>query len=62
MAIADPHQLPEKGSGNWTGWVENTLDISSYAGKTIELAFKYVNDGKQSVAWEIRNLTVNGSK
>ncbi len=54
--------FPEKGQGNWTGWVENTLDISSYAGKTIELAFKYVNDGKQSVAWEIRNLTVNGSK
>lgn len=51
--------FPEKGTGNWTGWVENTLDITAFAGKKIEIAFKYVNDGKQSVAWEIRNLTVN---
>ncbi len=54
--------FPEKGSGNWTGWAENTLDISTFAGKTIEIGFKYVNDGKQSIAWEIRNLTVNGGK
>lgn len=50
--------FPEKGTGNWTGWVENTLDISAFAGKTIEIGFKYVNDGAGSVAWEIRNLTV----
>lgn len=50
--------FPEKGSGNWTGWVENTLDITEFAGKTIEIGFKYTNDGSQSIAWEIRNLTV----
>ena len=54
--------FPEKGTGNWTGWVENTLDISSFAGKKIEIDFKYVNDGKQSIAWEIRNLVVKGGK
>ena len=54
--------FPQKGTGNWTGWVENTLDISSLAGKTIEIAFKYVNDGKQSVAWEIKNLKVTAAK
>ena len=53
--------FPEKGSGNWTGWAENTIDISAYAGKKIEIAFKYVNDGKQSIAWEIRNLSVNAN-
>lgn len=53
--------FPEKGTGNWTGWAENTIDISAYAGKKIEIAFKYVNDGKQSIAWEIRNLSVNAN-
>lgn len=51
--------FPPKPEKNWTDWVENTLDISEFAGKTIEIGFKYYNDGKQSVAWEIRNLTVN---
>lgn len=50
--------FPPKPEKNWTTWVENTLDISEFAGKTIEIGFKYVNDGTQSVAWEIRNLTV----
>ena len=50
--------FPPKPEKNWTEWVSNTLDISEFAGKTIEIGFKYYNDGKQSVAWEIRNLTV----
>lgn len=50
--------FPPKPEKNWSEWVENTLDISEFAGKTIEIGFKYYNDGKQSVAWEIRNLTV----
>ena len=53
--------FPEKGSGNWTGWAENTIDISAYAGKTVEIGFKYVNDGAQSIAWEFRKLTVNAA-
>ena len=32
--------------------------MSAYAGKTIEVGFKYMNDGKQSVAWEIKNFKV----
>ncbi len=50
--------FPPKPEKNWTEWVTNTLDITEFAGKTIEIGFKYNNDGKQSVAWEIRNLTV----
>ena len=50
--------FPPKPEKNWTEWVSNTLVISEFAGKTIEIGFKYYNDGKQSVAWEIRNLTV----
>ena len=50
--------FPPKPEKNWTEWVTNTLDITEFAGKTIEIGFKYNNDGKQSVAWKIRNLTV----
>lgn len=49
---------PEKGSGNWTPFAENTISLSAFAGKTIEIGFKYMNDGKQSVAWEIKNVKV----
>ena len=50
--------FPEKGSGNWTSFAENTVDISAYAGKTVEIGFKYYNDGKQSIAWEIKNFSL----
>lgn len=51
-------EFPAKGTGNWTPFAENTIDISAYAGKTVEIGFKYVNDGKQSIAWEIKNFSV----
>lgn len=49
---------PEKGSSNWTSFAANTMSLSAFAGKTIEIGFKYMNDGKQSVAWEIKNVKV----
>lgn len=52
-------QFPTKGTGNWTGFAENTINIDAYAGKTVEIGFKYYNDGNQSIAWEIRNFAVN---
>ncbi len=51
-------QFPEKGQGNWTSFAENTVDISAYVGKTVEIGFKYYNDGNQSIAWEITNFSV----
>lgn len=50
--------FPAKGTGNWTSFAANTFSLSAYAGKTIEVGFKYMNDGKQSVAWEIKNFKV----
>ena len=50
--------FPAKGTGNWTSFEANTFSLSAYAGKTIEVGFKYMNDGKQSVAWEIKNFKV----
>ena len=52
-------EFPTKGTGNWTSFAENSVDISAYVGKTVEIGFKYVNDGKQSIAWEIKNFSVN---
>lgn len=49
-------EFPVKGTGNWTDFAENTIDLSAFTGKTIQIAFKYVNDGKQSIAWELRNF------
>jgi len=51
----------KKATGNWTDFAANTIDISAYAGKTVEIGFKYVNDGKQSIAWEIKNFVINGT-
>lgn len=50
--------FPAKGTGNWTSFEANTFSLSAYAGKTIEVGFKYYNDGNQSVAWEIKNFKV----
>lgn len=50
--------FPAKGTGNWTSFEANTFSLSAYAGKTIEVGFKYMNDGNQSVAWEIKNFKV----
>ncbi len=51
--------FPAKGTGNWTAdFALNTMSLNAFAGKTIEIGFKYVNDGKQSIAWEIKNVKV----
>lgn len=54
-------QFPEAPAAgkNWTSFAENTVDISAYAGKTVEIGFKYTNDGNQSIAWEIKNFSVS---
>ncbi len=52
---------PKKESGNWTDFAANTIDISAYDGKKVEVGFKYVNDGNQSIAWEIKNFAIKGS-
>ncbi len=44
---------PEAGSWTWAG--SGSIDLSAYAGKTVEIGFKY---GKGCTdTWEIRNLT-----
>ena len=50
------------GSGNdWT-FVTNSVDVSSYAGKTLQFAFKYVSTSSGASTWEIKDVEVNEAK
>jgi len=51
---------PPQKDGNWTDFVENTFDFNAYAGKTIRVAFRYVNDGAKSRAWELQDFQITG--
>ena len=49
------------GSGNdWT-FVKNTIDVSAYAGKTLQFAFKYVSTTSGAGTWEIKNIKLDES-
>ncbi|MGN0189706.1 MAG: choice-of-anchor J domain-containing protein [Candidatus Cryptobacteroides sp.] len=46
------------GSGSdWT-FVNNTVDVSAYTGKTLQFAFKYVSTSSGASTWEIKNVEV----
>ncbi len=45
-------------SGNWSSWDNQTIDLSSYAGKKIQFAFKYVGTSSACGTWEIKNVSV----
>ena len=49
------------GSGkDWT-FVKNTIDVSAYAGKTLQFAFKYVSTTDGAGTWEIKNIKLDES-
>ena len=49
------------GSGkDWT-FVKNTIDVSAYAGKTLQFAFKYVSTTSGAGTWEIKNIKLDES-
>ena len=49
---------PEITSGNWSKMTEQTLDISSYAGKKFQIGFKYVSSSSAAGTWEVNNIIV----
>lgn len=49
-------------AGAWTFAGSGTIDLSAYAGKKIEVAFKYGSTAAGADTWEIRNLKISGSK
>ncbi len=56
--------IPVYGSNNDYTFVANTIDLTSYVGKNVQIAFKYVATSTHAATWEIRNFKVaegNGS-
>lgn len=42
---------------DWT-FVDNTIDLSAFAGKTVKIAFKYVSTESAAGTWEINNFSL----
>ncbi|MDE6271237.1 MAG: immune inhibitor A [Muribaculaceae bacterium] len=61
LAITNFPAAPEPGK-NWTDFVENSWDLAAYAGKKVQVAFRYITDGSKSRAWELQDfaLTCDG--
>lgn len=51
---------PEEGSWNFVP--AGSIDLTAYAGKKIELAFKYGSSASGADTWEIKNFKVTGNK
>ena len=49
----------EYGTGSDWDFVSNKVDVSAYAGKTLQFAFKYVSTSDGASTWEIKNVEVN---
>lgn len=48
-------------AGAWTFANSGSIDLSAYAGKKIQVAFKYASDASGADTWEIKNLTFTSS-
>lgn len=58
--ILPRENTPEIPAGKWTDF-QTSFDLSVYAGKTIVLAFKYIEPGMSYLpAWEINSMTISG--
>ncbi len=47
---------------SWTWSWSNVIDLKAYAGKKIQIGFKYGSTAEGADTWEIRNLYVSGQK
>lgn len=45
-------------SGNWSSFEAQIVDLSSYAGKNIQFAFKYTGTSSANGTWEIKDVSV----
>lgn len=50
--------IDKYGTNNDYTFVTPSIDLSSYAGKTIKFAFKYVSTTDAAATWEIKNIKV----
>lgn len=55
-------EIPEySDNASWTYVPSGAIDLNAYAGKKIQLAFKYVSEDGKSGTWEIKNLVIIGT-
>ena len=47
---------PEVKSNGWSDFVDVALDVKSYAGKTVQVAFKYTSSTEHAGTWEVKNF------
>lgn len=50
------------GTSGWTFVNSGSIDISAFAGKRVQIGFKYGSSADGADTWEIRNLSVTGVK
>jgi hypothetical protein len=49
-------------TGDSGGWLDETCDLSAYAGQDVDLAFRYVTDSGLNLAgWWVRDIAVDGT-
>ena len=46
-------------SGNWSKMTDYTVDIKSYAGKKVQVGFKYTSSTSAAGTWEIKNFKLD---
>ncbi len=47
-------------TGNASGWVAASYDLSAYAGQSVRLRFRYVNGSSTGAGWAFDNLVIAG--
>lgn len=46
----------------WSAWSNGSYSLKSYAGKKIQIGFRYVSTAEVAGTWEVRNLKITGTK
>lgn len=55
--------IPTYSDGNsWTFVSSGDIDLAAYAGKTIQLGFRYTSNETNTATWEIKNVKVTNAK
>ncbi|MBO4984792.1 MAG: hypothetical protein J6C87_04015 [Bacteroides sp.] len=60
----EPLTIPTYGTGeDWNFVNSGDIDLSAYAGKNVQVAFRYISDGTNdaTATWEIKNLLVEAA-
>lgn len=51
-----------EGTGSWTFYANDPVDLSAYAGKKIQVAFHYTSETTCAGTWELNSILVSGEK